>query len=92
MKTVWIALRYVWITLASVSGAVLGAAAGFFFAYGLGFAAQKANPNDPSAGSAAEVVILTVPCGGVAGAALGAITAVWLTRHSKRARNGEADN
>ena len=62
-----------------VVGGVLGIAAGWLFAAGLGVYSQWQNPTDPSAGSVAIVGIFTIPIGLFFGGTIGAICGVrWM--------------
>ena len=69
-----------------VGGGIVGTAAGVAVAMGVGAFSQWRLPNDPSAGSAAIIVMLTAPLGLLVGLAVGA----WCgDRWEKRRRTPE---
>src|SRR5437868_6049003 len=61
-----------------VLGAIAGMAIGFFGIIGIAYYEQWMHPQDPSAGSIAILVIVTVPIGLMIGTPIGAIIAVRL--------------
>jgi MFS family permease len=61
------------VILGVACGGVVGLALGILGAMALGIWSEWANPNDPSAGSVAIVVIATAPAGAMAGAVLGGL-------------------
>jgi hypothetical protein len=67
-----------------VGGAVVGTAAGVAVAVGIGALSRWQSPNDPSAGSAAIIVVLTAPAGLLLGMIGGCLCGIhWEKRRSK---------